>query len=185
MSIKHKHHIIPKHAGGTDDITNIVELSIEEHAEAHKKLYDEHGRWQDLVAWQTLSGQIKQAEAIKLSQKNADKSWMKTDKGKEILSKRWDKRKLNGFTIWNKGLTKDTSEGLRKLSAINKEHRKLGKLSNIGDVMRGKKRTEAHKQNLSASLRNIKPIRCPHCGKEAKPGMYSRWHGDRCKHRKL
>jgi hypothetical protein len=34
--MKHKHHIIPKHMGGTDDSDNLVELTIEEHAEAHR-----------------------------------------------------------------------------------------------------------------------------------------------------
>ena len=60
---KHKHHIIPRHAGGTDDPSNLVELTIPEHAEAHRKLYEEHGRWQDRVAWQCLSGQITNYEA--------------------------------------------------------------------------------------------------------------------------
>ena len=40
----HKHHIIPRHAGGTDDSSNLVELTVEAHAEAHKKLYEEHDR---------------------------------------------------------------------------------------------------------------------------------------------
>ena len=38
-----KHHIIPKHIGGTDNPSIIVELSVEELALAHKKLYEEHG----------------------------------------------------------------------------------------------------------------------------------------------
>jgi len=33
-----KHHIIPKCLGGTDDVENIVKLTIEEHIEAHKEL---------------------------------------------------------------------------------------------------------------------------------------------------
>ena len=60
---KHKHHIIPKHAGGTDDPENLVELTLEEHAEAHRKLFEEYGRWQDEKAWKALSGQITFAEA--------------------------------------------------------------------------------------------------------------------------
>lgn len=51
----HKHHIIPRHAGGTDDPSNIVELSPAEHAEAHRLLYEQYGRWQDYVAWQGLA----------------------------------------------------------------------------------------------------------------------------------
>lgn len=35
----HLHHIIPKHMGESDDPDNLVELSIEEHAEAHKKSF--------------------------------------------------------------------------------------------------------------------------------------------------
>jgi hypothetical protein len=56
--MKHTHHIIPKHMGGTDDPSNLVELTIEEHAEAHRILYEAHGRWQDKVAWQGLLGLI-------------------------------------------------------------------------------------------------------------------------------
>ena len=56
--IKHKHHIIPRHAGGTDDASNLIELSIEEHAQAHLDLYEQHGRWQDRLAHQMLSGLI-------------------------------------------------------------------------------------------------------------------------------
>lgn len=51
----HKHHIIPKHLGGTDDPSNLVDLTVEEHAEAHRLLYEQHGRWQDYVAWQGLA----------------------------------------------------------------------------------------------------------------------------------
>lgn len=52
--MRHKHHIIPKHAGGTDSPENLIELTIEEHAEAHKKLYEQHGRIQDKVAYMGL-----------------------------------------------------------------------------------------------------------------------------------
>ena len=54
----HVHHIIPKHAGGTNDPSNLVELTIEEHAEAHHKLYEEHGRWQDKLAMNGLNGDM-------------------------------------------------------------------------------------------------------------------------------
>ena len=71
--IYHKHHIIPRHVGGTDDSSNLIQLTIEEHAEAHRKLYEEHGRWQDRVAWLTLSGQMSCAEAIKTAQSLSNK----------------------------------------------------------------------------------------------------------------
>lgn len=54
--MKHIHHIVPKHLGGTDEPENLIELTIEEHAEAHRVLYETHGHWQDLVAWKGLLG---------------------------------------------------------------------------------------------------------------------------------
>jgi hypothetical protein len=60
----HKHHIIPQHMGGTDDPSNIIELTIEQHADAHKKLYEQHGKLEDYVAWKGLSGQINREEVI-------------------------------------------------------------------------------------------------------------------------
>lgn len=50
----HKHHIVPRYLGGTDDPSNLVELTVEQHAEAHRVLYEQHGNWQDYVAWQGL-----------------------------------------------------------------------------------------------------------------------------------
>ena len=63
MTIYHKHHIIPRHMGGTNDPSNLIKLTVEEHANAHKELYEKHGRWQDHVAWKALSGQTTFAEA--------------------------------------------------------------------------------------------------------------------------
>ena len=63
-TIYHTHHIIPKHAGGTDAPENIAHLTIEEHAEAHRKLYEEHRRWQDKLAWQGLAGMIGHEECV-------------------------------------------------------------------------------------------------------------------------
>ena len=60
----HKHHIIPKHMGGTNDPLNLVELTIEEHAEAHRLLYEKHGHTQDKVAWLGLAGIMPYEEII-------------------------------------------------------------------------------------------------------------------------
>ena len=70
--MKHKHHIIPKHIGGTDDPSNLIELTVEEHAEAHRLLYEQQGRWEDYYAWQGLSGQIGKEELIRQIQSVAN-----------------------------------------------------------------------------------------------------------------
>ena len=50
--------------GGTNHPSNLVELTVEEHAEAHRKLYEEHGLLQDKLAWLGLLGLISGAEII-------------------------------------------------------------------------------------------------------------------------
>lgn len=65
MTIYHKHHIIPRHMGGTDEPANLVILTVEEHAEAHRILYEKHGLIQDKLAWQGLTGMISKQDLIK------------------------------------------------------------------------------------------------------------------------
>jgi len=86
MTIYHNHHIIPKHIGGTDDPSNLVRLTVEEHAEAHQKLYEEHGRWQDYCAWKSLSGQITDSERNILRSKNRDTSYMQSEEYSKKVS---------------------------------------------------------------------------------------------------
>jgi len=62
--MKHKHHIIPKHMGGTDEPSNLVELTVEEHAEAHRVLFEQYGRKEDDLAWKGLAGIIGKEELL-------------------------------------------------------------------------------------------------------------------------
>jgi hypothetical protein len=71
--------------GGSDDPSNIIELTNEEHALAHKKLYEEHGRWQDKVAWKGLAKLIGQEEILsecaRRGQLQQAKNWPKGTRG--------------------------------------------------------------------------------------------------------
>ena len=92
--MKHKHHIVPKHMGGNDEPENIVELSIEEHAEAHRNLYEEHNKWQDLIAWKGLLGQLTSDECSFIAIREGAK------KGARLTNlKRW------GIAVHEDGLT--------------------------------------------------------------------------------
>jgi hypothetical protein len=82
--MKHKHHIIPKHMGGDDSKENLIELSIEEHALEHKKLWEMHGHQEDYLAWQGLSGLMAKEELVRELLKMAGR------KGAEIANRnRW------------------------------------------------------------------------------------------------
>jgi hypothetical protein len=65
MTIYHKHHIVPRHMGGTDEPSNLTELTIEEHAEAHRILYETYGKHEDYLAWQGLLALIPKAEIMR------------------------------------------------------------------------------------------------------------------------
>jgi hypothetical protein len=113
MNFYHKHHIIPRHMGGNDDPSNIVEVTVEEHAALHKQLWEDLGHWQDHVAWKMLSGQISHQEAIKLSQslgaKNRKKRFGQENhfygrKHNQETIDRISEKKM-GTEPWNKNLS--------------------------------------------------------------------------------
>jgi len=82
--------------GGTDDPNNLIELSVEEHAEAHRVLYEKYGKWQDKVAWQGLAGLIGHDE---------------------VMREMWDARKGEGNHFY--GMT-HSEETKRKISEARK-----------------------------------------------------------------
>ena len=72
MKKKHLHHIVPKHMGGTNDKSNLILLTPSQHALAHKKLYEKHGKWQDKLAYQMLSGQLTNYQAQQMKRRLAN-----------------------------------------------------------------------------------------------------------------
>ena len=62
--LMHKHHIIPRYMGGTDDPTNLVEVTVTQHAMYHFCNYQLWKNIEDYVAYRGLSGQISEAEFL-------------------------------------------------------------------------------------------------------------------------
>ena len=85
--------------GGTDDPENLVELTVEEHAEEHRKLYEEHNKIEDYIAWKTLSGQIGKDEALTLARSIGGKKKMSEEskaKLRESCKKRYERQLADG-----------------------------------------------------------------------------------------
>ena len=137
--IKHIHHIIPKHIGGTDDDSNLIELTIEEHANAHHQLYKQYGRLEDKLAWLGLSGQIGKDEILKqiaMAQKGKKKP---EDFGEKISAF----RKTFKYSEESKLKMSLTKKG----KVLSKKHRENISIANIG-----KKQPESQKIKVAEAL---------------------------------
>ena len=105
--ITHIHHKVPKYRGGTDDPSNLIEVTVEQHAELHLALYLEDGRWEDWLAFNGLAGIIgheecvKQAQSLAVSKANATRVW--SDEMRANLSKG---NKTRGAKIYCSDLNK-------------------------------------------------------------------------------
>lgn len=194
--MKHRHHIIPKHMGGTDDTSNIMELTIEEHAQSHKTLYEEFGKKEDYIAWKGLEGSIGLEEIISLSCSIGGK------KGVATL------RQMKKCAFFNEGLRYIIGEKGRRMakekgvgfydsdlqSALGKRGGPKNKgfiWLNDGNInlkyspkMRAKTSVEQFlKENPNLKRGRLQTngiVECPHCNKKgAKSGMVLH-HFDNC-----
>lgn len=110
--------------GGTNDPSNLIELTVEEHAEAHRVLWEKYGKWQDNVAWKALSGHIGKEEIIHEIHKNMNKGRIPSTETREKMAAAKRGRKLSqshAEALHNgRKNSKNSEEHLRVLSKINK-----------------------------------------------------------------
>lgn len=183
--IKHKHHIIPRHAGGTDDANNLIELTVAEHAEAHRVLYEIYGKKEDEVAWKCLSGIMSKQELVKeLALIGAKKGGKlggaiggKKGKGRKQTTEWIEKRKSFGVKNGMFG-KKWTDEENESRSIFMKNMTK-----EMGDDFVGSKnlKESTKKRAELGILPSQQKWTCEVCGKNG-VGLsnYNRWHKNRC-----
>lgn len=174
-TIYHVHHIIPKHAGGTNDPSNLIKLTIEEHAEAHKILWEQHGKQQDYIAWQALLGNITSEEARIMAVSNALKGVSKSKKQKQKMSisqkKRYEK---NG----------NPNKGRKNPPCSEERKRKISEANKGGTGRINYKHTSHTKNKLKQAAQNRKILTCPKCKKNMVINALKRYHGiegEKCK----
>jgi hypothetical protein len=103
--------------GGSDDPSNLIELTIEEHAEAHRILWEQYGNWQDNVAWKALSGQITNYEATILASINYNTG--RKDNEETRLKKSLSRLGKPSNQKGNKW-TSEQKENLKKIRSVTK-----------------------------------------------------------------
>jgi hypothetical protein len=109
--------------GGTDSPDNLVKLTIEEHAEAHRILYEKYGNEYDRIAWLGLSKAIDSKDIDYLTQ---------VEGGKYVQRMNPNLPSIGGKALWSK-------PGMREyLIEKRKEQSRLGK-----NPMQGKKQNRA------------------------------------------
>lgn len=193
--ILHTHHIIPRHAGGTDDPSNLIELSIEDHAEIHRKLYERYGRIEDRLAWQGLAGLIGKEEMWREMCANTKGSrWLHNPQNPAERKMVHSANEIPAGWIYGRG--ENTWSANRNYSEVSEQTR-----SKTADSMkkawangshsdRKKPDTEARKR-ITDALREAsigskrEKIKCPHCSKKIAVNVYPRWHGENCKHKAI
>lgn len=93
--MKHKHHIIPKHRGGTDDPSNIVEVTPTQHAMFHFCEWSLWGDYKDFCAYKMILGDVKNPE-FRSARNKAFKSII-LEGGRKWREKNQDKVKASGI----------------------------------------------------------------------------------------
>jgi hypothetical protein len=162
--MKHIHHIIPKHMGGTDEKNNLIEVTIEEHAELHRQLWKEFAHWEDELAWKGLSKMISKQEII-------SKVISETHKGKKVSED--TRKKMSEASPWKgKKRSKDTIQKMsearkgKKLSADHVEKMKEI-FSGEGNPMYGRTHSEDSRRKISMARQRTKgKKRGPYKGKK-------------------
>lgn len=156
----HRHHVIPKHKGGTDDDENIVYLTPEEHAKAHLDLFEQYGHYEDAQAYNSLKKHWLGSRTItgyKQSPEHIAKRRASIDY--EIVS-----QKLKGRISPTKDMKFDYQAK-----------------PNMSEALRGKSKTEETKRKISESLKGNNALNkiefyCIFCRAHVPPSRIDR-HG--------
>jgi len=197
---KESHHIIPHSLGGSNDPSNLVDLTAREHFICHwllTKMYTDDDRGKMINAMYMMRGQS-------IYQKRYES---------KITSRIYDKLReeySRYISKLNTGRVQPPEEKARQLAAQTGRKRKpfsdewrakLSKASSgennsrygvvVEESTREKIRLKAlgRKQSADTVERRVEKLRgvprpkqlCPHCDQMIAVNIFSRWHGDNCK----
>ena len=169
----HRHHILPRHAGGSDDPDNLVLLHPIDHAIYHLVRYRMVGDYRDLCAAKLLfNNQGLFASIHAQPYRRPDHAAKMRGRMKGARNPMW------GKPAWNKGLDKSDARVLK--NNTNTAYKgQPGNKHGRGNL--GKKQDpEWRERRLSQIRGRTYQLTCPHCGQTG-GRMMLRWHFANCR----
>lgn len=127
--------------GGSDDPSNLVELTVEEHAEAHKELYEVHGHWQDYLAWQGLTKRMACEEVAREAARIANIGKCMSPETRAKISAAKKGKKHSPEHVKNNSLAQSGK-------VLSDEHR-----MKISSALSGRTLSEDHKKNVGKKMK--------------------------------
>tara|TARA_R110002012_G_C11420088_1_gene588111 strand:- start:158 stop:682 length:525 start_codon:yes stop_codon:yes gene_type:complete len=155
-----KHHLKPKHRGGTDD-DGLVEVTKTCHAMFHFCEFQLHGMKEDFVAWKALAGQMNKgeiAQRIWKGQKHTPEAREKISKklaGKPRRKyKRTEQNRLNSIAgAKNRKRPPALTENHRRNQSLGKRKANWGDMTDEEIRAEKKRRQRAHSQKPEVKAR--------------------------------
>jgi len=120
---------------------------------------------------------IKQKRALQVIGPRSEETRLKISKSHKGKKKTPEHiaKVIKNLKNWSeKRHSESTREKMRKPKSV--EHR-----LSMSKARKGKPLSEGWKKKLSVAKLLAPSFTCPHCGKNAKAAMFSRWHGDNCR----
>jgi len=163
-----RHHVLPKSLGGSDDQSNLVWLTADEHLEVHLLLVKMVEEKEPLRKMHAAAVRMCNPQS-RTQQRLFNGDYTEIRKECARLHSEFMKGKNTG--VKNPFFNKQHTEKSKKLISLNGT---------------GLKRTDETRKNLSASkMGNKNPatriVTCPHCGEIGKAGGMRKHHFDHCK----
>jgi len=117
--------------GGTDDPTNLIDLTIPEHAEAHRILWETYGKIEDKWAWCGLAGLTDEAES-------ARRELLASPEVRARISASQKRRFAN----------MDPAKNQERIEKLKRHYDDPANRQRAGAANRGRKFTDAHREKL-------------------------------------
>jgi hypothetical protein len=200
-SVKHGHHILPKHFGGKDEKSNIIELTIDEHAEVHRLMFEKFNLKEDWLAYAGLIKMIGKEEIIKEAMKIGSSKAGKIAGKKSKESGRLLLMSKKGIETFRKKFNSEEEykEHFKKISKkqIGKPKDKLKDFIWITNGKENKKIKKGEVTPLEFYIGRTKfwqtgfskekkeKITCPFCNKTGGKPVMKRFHFEKCKLNKI